>query len=135
MGDVPDESTVGPSIFAHPLTGYEGTWFDISSPHFSAFILGTFLGFACLIGDSTGSFFKRRRGLKREGDISSKAPLLDTLPFAIMVFLWGQLFLGDSLLSQSELIVPMLVMIVITPILHRSFNLIGYYIGWKDVPY
>ena len=97
--------------------------------------MGTFLGFACLSGDSTGSFFKRRRGLKREGDISSKAPLLDTLPFAIMVFLWGQLFLGDSLLSQNELIIPMLIMIIITPILHRSFNLIGYYIGWKDVPY
>ena len=103
MGDVPSQSNVDASIFAHPLTGYEGTWFDISSPQVSAFVLGTFLGFACLIGDSTGSFFKRRRGLKREGDISSKAPLLDTLPFAIMVFLWGQLFLGDSLLSQSEL--------------------------------
>ena len=135
IGDVPDKSTVEASIFAHPLTGYEGTWFDVGSITISAFILGTFLGFACLVGDSTGSFFKRRRGLKREGDISSKAPLLDTLPFAIMMFLWGQLFLGDSLLSQSELIVPMLIMIIITPILHRLFNLIGYYIGWKDVPY
>ena len=135
MGDVPDVDSVESKVFAHPLTGFEDSRFDIGSTTVSAFILGTFLGFACLIGDSTGSFFKRRRGLKREGDISSKAPLLDTLPFAIMVFLWGQLFLGDSLLSQSELVVPMLIMIVITPILHRSFNLIGYYIGWKDVPY
>jgi len=135
MGDVPNNDSIESSIFAHPLTGYEGTWFDVGSIQLSAFILGTFLGFACLIGDSTGSFFKRRRGLKREGDVSSKAPLLDTLPFAIMVFLWGQLFLGGSLLSQSELIVPMLIMIVITPILHRSFNLTGYYIDWKDVPY
>ena len=135
MGDVPDIDSVESKVFAHPLTGFEDSWFDIGSTTVSAFILGTFLGFACLVGDSTGSFFKRRRGLKREGDISSKAPLLDTLPFAIMVFLWGQLFLGDSLLSQSELVVPMLIMIVITPILHRSFNLIGYYIGWKDVPY
>jgi CDP-2,3-bis-(O-geranylgeranyl)-sn-glycerol synthase len=135
MGDVPDIDSVESKIFAHPLTGFENSWFDLGSTTVSAFILGTFLGFACLVGDSTGSFFKRRRGLKREGDISSKAPLLDTLPFAIMVFLWGQLFLGESLLSQSELVVPMLIMIVITPILHRSFNLIGYYIGWKDVPY
>ena len=135
MGDVPNENSIEAGIFAHPLTGYEGTWFDVGSTQLSAFILGTFLGFACLVGDSTGSFFKRRRGLKREGDVSSKAPLLDTLPFAIMVFLWGQLFLGNSLLSQNDLIVPMLIMIVITPILHRSFNLIGYYIGWKDVPY
>ena len=135
MGDVPNSNNIDSQIFAHPLTGYEDTWFNIGSQEFSAFILGTFLGFACLVGDSTGSFFKRRKGMKREGDISSKAPLLDTLPFAIMVFLWGQLFLGESLLSQSELIVPMLIMIIITPVLHRSFNLIGYYIGWKDVPY
>lgn len=101
----------------------------------SAFILGSFLGFACLLGDSTGSFVKRRRGLKREGEISSKAPLLDTLPFAIMVFLWGQLFLGTSVLAAEELRGPMIGLIIITPLLHRSFNLIGYKIGWKDVPY
>ena len=135
MGDVPTSTDIESSVFAHPLTGYEGTWFDVGSVGLSAFILGSFLGFACLIGDSTGSFIKRRRGLKREGDVSSKAPLLDTLPFAIMVFLWGQLFLENSLLSDTELILPMVVIVVITPILHRSFNLIGYYIGWKDVPY
>ena len=135
MGDVPTNTDIESSVFAHPLTGYEGTWFDIGSVGMSAFILGSFLGFACLIGDSTGSFIKRRRGLKREGDVSSKAPLLDTLPFAIMVFLWGQLFLQNSLLSDTELVLPMVVIVVITPILHRSFNLIGYYIGWKDVPY
>ena len=135
MGDVPTSTDIESSVFAHPLTGYEGTWFDIGSVGLSAFILGSFLGFSCLIGDSTGSFIKRRRGLKREGDVSSKAPLLDTLPFAIMVFLWGQLFLQNSLLSDTDLILPMVVIVVITPILHRSFNLIGYYIGWKDVPY
>ena len=135
MGDVPTNTDIESSVFAHPLTGYEGTWFDVGSVGMSAFILGSFLGFACLIGDSTGSFIKRRRGLKREGDVSSKAPLLDTLPFAIMVFLWGQLFLENSLLSDTDLILPMVVIVVITPILHRSFNLIGYYIGWKDVPY
>ena len=135
MGDVPTSTDIESSVFAHPLTGYEGTWFDVGSVGLSAFILGSFLGFACLIGDSTGSFIKRRRGLKREGEVSSKAPLLDTLPFAIMVFLWGQLFLQNSLLSDTELVLPMVVIVVITPILHRSFNLIGYYIGWKDVPY
>ena len=80
MGDAPNSNNIDSQVFAHPLTGYEDTWFNIGSKEFSAFILGTFLGFACLVGDSTGSFFKRRRGMKREGDISSKAPLLDTLP-------------------------------------------------------
>ncbi len=135
MGEAPDSSNIESGIFAHPLTGFEDSWFNIGGPKLSAFILGSFLGFACLLGDSTGSFVKRRRGLKREGEVSSKAPLLDTLPFAIMVFLWGQLFLGTSLLSSSELLIPMLLLVVITPVLHRSFNLIGYAIGWKDVPY
>ena len=135
MGDAPDGTNIEAGVFAHPLTGFEDAWFNIGGEMFSAFIMGTFLGFACLLGDSTGSFVKRRRGLKREGEVSSKAPLLDTLPFAIMVFLWGQLFLGESLLSSTDLILPMLVLVLITPILHRSFNLIGYSIGWKDVPY
>ena len=125
----------GATVFAHPLTGAEDAWFNVGGTAGAAFILGSFLGFACLVGDSTGSFFKRRRGLKREGDISSKAPLLDTLPFAIMVFLWGQLFLGPSVLAAEELRMPMLALVAITPVLHRSFNLIGYKIGWKDVPY
>ena len=125
----------GSTVFAHPLIGAEDAWFYIGGANGAAFILGSFLGFACLLGDSTGSFLKRRRGLKREGDISSKAPLLDTLPFAIMVFLLGQLFLGPSALAAEELRLPMLALVAITPILHRSFNLIGYKIGWKDVPY
>jgi CDP-2,3-bis-(O-geranylgeranyl)-sn-glycerol synthase len=131
VGDTFEEA----SVFVTPLTGSEGTWFSVGGTYLTAYILGVFLGFACLLGDMTGSFFKRRRGLKREGEVSSKAPLLDTLPFAIMVFLWGQLFLGTSLLASSDLLIPMALIVLITPILHRSFNLIGYAIGWKDVPY
>lgn len=122
-------------IFVHPLTGYEDTWWNVGSLEASAFLLGTMLGFFCLLGDMTGSFFKRRRGLKREGNVSSKAPILDTLPFAIMLFILGQLFLGSALLSSTALLPAMVVLIIATPILHRSFNLIGYAIGWKDVPY
>ncbi len=125
----------GATVFAHPLIGAEGAWFYIGGATGAAFVLGTFLGFTCLLGDSVGSFVKRRRGLKREGNVSSKAPLLDTLPFAIMVFLCGQLFLGPSVLASDELRLPMLALVLITPVLHRSFNLIGYKIGWKDVPY
>ena len=97
-------------------------------------ILGSFLGLTSLIGDATGSFFKRRKGLKREGNISSKAPLLDTIPFALSVFTFGIIFLGGQH-GAVELIPSMLAILVITPLLHRSFNLIGYAIGWKDVPY
>ena len=135
MGEPTAISETGATVFIHPLTGFEGSWWDTGSTLSSAFILGTVLGFSCLLGDSAGSFVKRRRGLKREGEVSSKAPLLDTLPFAIMVFAFGLLFLGDALISDTSLVLPMLIIIVITPILHRVFNIIGYKIGWKDVPY
>ena len=137
LGDIPSsDAAIGENgIFAHPLQGAEGAWFSVGGEMLTAFILGTFLGFFCLVGDSTGSFVKRRRGLKREGDVSSKAPLLDTLPFAIMVFLAGQLFLGKSILADPELRLPMLALSLFTPVLHRTFNVFGYKIGWKDVPY
>ncbi|MBP77835.1 MAG: hypothetical protein CL926_01020 [Deltaproteobacteria bacterium] len=137
LGDIPGaDVAVGENgIFTHPLQGAEGAWFSVGGEMLTAFILGSFLGFFCLVGDSSGSFVKRRRGLRREGDISSKAPLLDTLPFAIMVFLAGQLFLGTSILADPELRLPMLALVLFTPVLHRSFNVFGYKIGWKDVPY
>lgn len=117
-------------IFVDPLLDHDpsmsrGLW---------AMIVGTLLGFFSLLGDITGSFFKRRRGLKREGDISSKAPLLDTLPFAMMVFLLGWLLL-PGIHGSSDVLAPIAVMLVATPVLHRSFNMLGYAIGWKDVPY
>ena len=29
----------------------------------------------------------------------------------------------------------MAIILILTPVLHRGFNLIGYALGWKDVPY
>ena len=83
----------------------------------------------------TGSFFKRRKGLKREGETSSKDPLLDTLPFAIFTFAFGYLFLQSFEHSSSSALLPILVLLILTPIIHRSFNILGYKLGWKDVPY
>ena len=52
----------------------------ITDPLASAAIVG-FIWPLMYDWDGCGSFVKRRRGL-REGDISSRAPLLDTIPFA-----------------------------------------------------
>ena len=68
-----------------------------------AFVLGFTLGFACMLGDMTGSYVKRRQGLKREGEVSSKAPLLDTLPFAIFIFLAAAIFFNDQVMMHSDL--------------------------------
>ena len=53
-------------------------WFWLGGEWGAAFVMGFTLGLACMIGDTAGSFVKRRRGLKREGEESSQAPLLDT---------------------------------------------------------
>ena len=57
--------------FYDPMMGLEHVdpWFGFLGLYGSAFFIGYVLGFGSLIGDSVGSFFKRRRGLKREGDV------------------------------------------------------------------
>ena len=113
----------------------ESDWFWMFNDSLTAFILGFLLGLACLIGDSLGSFIKRRRGLKREGDISSKAPILDTMPFAISIFLFGFILFPGQILTQDVLVMPIIILLIITPIIHRLTNILGYRMGLKDVPY
>jgi len=122
--------------FIDPLTGVSSdAWFWVGGEWGAAFVLGSVLGFGCMVGDSAGSFVKRRLGHKREGDESSEAPLLDTLPFAVSAFLFGQLLLDPSIVGSSDLMMGMAILLLITPIIHRSFNLLGYRLGLKSVPY
>ncbi len=128
--------------FLDPLSTYgtssaeiSDAWFYVGGESMTAFSMGCVLGFGCMVGDSAGSFVKRRQGHKREGNVSSEAPLLDTLPFAASAFLFGQVFLSPSLVGSSELLLGMAILLVVTPILHRSFNIIGYRLGLKSVPY
>ncbi len=104
-------------------------------PSGAAFTMGFTLGFSCMIGDMCGSFIKRRRGLKREGDESSKAPLLDTVPFAIAIFLSAFLLFDGQIITHPNLIEEIIFLIFITPVIHRSFNILGYKVGLKEVPY
>ena len=101
----------------------------------AAFIMGFILGVACMIGDLFGSFIKRRRGLKREGAESSEAPLLDTIPFAIAIFVTSFLLFDDQIISHPNLLEEILFLLIVTPLLHRSFNILGYKFGLKEVPY
>jgi len=128
--------------FLSPLGSYglnsvdlSNAWFYSENEIITAFSIGAVLGFGCMIGDSIGSFIKRRMGHKREGEESSEAPLLDTLPFAISTFIFGLILLRKSILGSFELLTGMATLLLITPILHRSFNIIGYKLGLKSVPY
>jgi len=110
-------------------------WYWIGGEYGAAFTLGFTLGFACMLGDMTGSFFKRRRGLKREGDESSEAPLLDTMPFALFIFAAAAALFSEEVIMDDGLKMPIIAILVLTPIIHRSFNILGYKLGLKSVPY
>ena len=131
------ESSVGQNtVFLDPLIGAGSEdWFWIGGEWGAAFVLGAFLGLGCMIGDSTGSFIKRRLGKKREGSESSEAPLIDTLPFAICTFAMGLLLFPSALVGNSNLLQPMFWLLVLTPVIHRLTNIFGYWVGLKEVPY
>ena len=129
-----DAPFIDPLIYAN-----SGDWFwffggDFSSS-FAAFTMGFILGFSCMIGDMCGSFVKRRRGLKREGDESSEAPLLDTIPFAIAIFATAFLLFDGQIITHLNLVEEIIFLLIITPVIHRSFNILGYKFGLKEVPY
>ena len=110
-------------------------WFWVGGEWGAAFVMGFTLGIACMLGDTAGSFVKRRRGLKREGDESSEAPLLDTVPFAIAIFLTAFALFDGQILTHEQLQGEIVALLILTPIIHRSFNLLGYRLGLKSVPF
>jgi len=123
-------------VFLDPLIWTDSSdWFWIGGEWGAAFIVGFSLGLGCMIGDCSGSFIKRRMGKKREGSESSQAPLLDTLPFALCTFAMGLLLFPDALVGNSDLIGPMFILLILTPVIHRLTNVFGFWVGLKEVPY
>ncbi len=107
-------------------TNSETFWGD------TPFLIFFLLAFGALFGDLTASFFKRRQNLNR-GD---KYPLLDMYDFIVMSLLLT-LILGGGWLQTWILdgIVPLFTLLIVTPILHRGVNIIGFKIGLKNEPW
>ena len=83
-----------------------------------------------LLGDMVKSFFKRRQGIERGGEWI----LVDQYDFLAGALLLTLIF--DPLWLLQTITVPLLiVIIIITPVLHRTVNIIGYKIGVKKVPW
>lgn len=83
-----------------------------------------------LVGDLIKSFFKRRAGITRGG----KWPVIDQYDFLIGAFVF--LIIGDFQFAEKYFTIPViLAVLVITPVLHRVVNIIGYKMGVKEVPW
>ncbi|MCH2439873.1 MAG: CDP-2,3-bis-(O-geranylgeranyl)-sn-glycerol synthase [Candidatus Poseidoniia archaeon] len=97
-----------------------------SSPYLIFFLLAC----GALAGDMAASFIKRRRGQER----GAKSPLLDVYDFIIGALLLTALFGGEWLWYWVDPF-TIFILIIATPILHRSVNILGYKLGVKQVPW
>ncbi len=84
--------------------------------------IGFLLSFGALFGDMIGSFIKRRLGIKQ----GRPAPLLDQTVFVIFAILFAYPFSP----IPFEMIVTLL---IISPVIHLSSNIIAYKLYIKKV--
>ena len=108
------------------LWGYIGLWKGLG--------IIVCLSFGSLLGDIMGSFIKRRLGIER----GKKAPILDQFDFVIGAFLLTALFharwVYDTYIEGWH-IAALIFLLIVTLLLHRAMNIIGYKAGLKDVPW
>jgi len=88
------------------------------------------LSFGALFGDLVKSFFKRRLGKDRG------APWLIADQYDLVIGSLLLLLLFEYSWVVAYITLPVLFwIIVVTPLLHRAVNIIGYIAGIKDVPW
>ena len=88
------------------------------------------LAAGALLGDLVKSFFKRRLGKER----GESWPLTEQYELVIGSFVLILLVYPQWLFENITLPIAAWI-VIITPILHRVVNIIGYYIGVKEVPW
>ena len=90
----------------------------------------TLLATGALLGDLVKSFFKRRFGKER----GTKWPIADQYDLVAGAFLL--LLIGDPAWLFATVTLPVfLIILIITPVLHRATNIIGYMFKVKEVPW
>jgi len=85
-------------------------------------VSGFLLALGAMIGDAFGSFLKRRMGIEAGGS----APLLDQEGFLVFSILLAYAF---EPLNWDAI----LLLLVVTPFLHKGTNVIAYRLGLKGV--
>jgi CDP-2,3-bis-(O-geranylgeranyl)-sn-glycerol synthase len=111
---------------------FTGSAQNVLFPSFVSFSLIVLfcLTFGALFGDLCKSFIKRRLGIES----GSKVPIMDQLDFVLGAWLFLILF-AHSWLLENFTSYHIIVILVITPFLHRITNIIGHKFGKKDVPW
>ncbi len=90
----------------------------------------TLLSIGALLGDMVKSFFKRRLGKAR----GAKWPIADMYDLVIGSLVLLLVFDPAWLITYVTLPV-LIVILVLTPALHRAMNILGYMMKVKEVPW
>jgi CDP-2,3-bis-(O-geranylgeranyl)-sn-glycerol synthase len=111
------------------------TMFSVELPSFAgnganAVVVIFALAFGSLFGDMFMSFFKRRLGLKR----GAAMPVVDQLDFVLGAWLFTYIA-APAWFAANFTASIVIVLLVLTPVLHLSTNIIGYFIGVKNEPW
>lgn len=103
-------------------------------PSPNAYFIALLIPLGALLGDLLGSFIKRRYGLTRGESI----PFLDIYDLIIGVFILLLIFqfqwFYETFLDGIR-IIGIITILILTPILHRLTNIIGYKLGKKKEPW
>jgi CDP-2,3-bis-(O-geranylgeranyl)-sn-glycerol synthase len=88
------------------------------------------LSLGSMLGDIAAAFFKRRLGLRRGAPLA----IIDQLDFVFGSWLLT-LALAPCWFRQNFTLTIIIIVLVITPILHRVVNILGYKMGAKREPW
>jgi len=88
------------------------------------------LSLGAMLGDIVAAFFKRRMGLQRGAPLF----IIDQLDFVLGAWLLTLFMAPDWFMLHFTLNI-ILIILIITPILHRVTNIIGYRMGAKKEPW
>jgi CDP-2,3-bis-(O-geranylgeranyl)-sn-glycerol synthase len=88
------------------------------------------LSFGALLGDMVKSFFKRRLGYERGAEL----PLIDQLDFVAGAWVLTYVF-DPQWFTDNFTFWIIITVLVLTPVLHRLTNIIGYHIKVKKEPW
>jgi CDP-2,3-bis-(O-geranylgeranyl)-sn-glycerol synthase len=90
----------------------------------------TLLSTGALLGDLVKSFFKRRFGKER----GAKWPVADMYDLVAGAFVLLLIF-DPAWLFAAVTLPVLLVILILTPVLHRAMNILGYLMKVKEVPW
>jgi CDP-2,3-bis-(O-geranylgeranyl)-sn-glycerol synthase len=119
-------------VAAVELWGMPAIW--SFGPWPSAAIVVVCLGLGSMLGDSMGSFVKRRFGVDR----GIKAPGLDQYNFVVGAVVLIIVFRYDWFhehFIEDNAIWGLVALLIVVPLLHRGVNIVGYRLGRKEVPW